>query len=62
MSTLVKQLKKEFDDITNCMYCGKDGFEDYMKVLEHIHKVHREQDEHDSFLPILGGSIYDDRE
>jgi len=55
-------LKKEFDDITNCMYCGKDGFKNYIKVLEHIHKVHREQDEHDSFLPILGGSIYDDRE
>jgi hypothetical protein len=55
-------LKKEFDGITNCMYCGEDGFEDYIKVLEHIHSIHWEQDEHDNLLPITGGHIYDDRE
>jgi|TARA_R110000824_G_scaffold80999_9_gene203485 hypothetical protein len=47
-------------DITKCMYCNKDGFENYIKVLEHINKEHKHQDEHDGLLPIIGGSIYDD--
>ena len=54
-------MKKEYN-ITKCMYCNKEGFKDYVDVLEHIHKEHRSQDEHDGLLPILGGSIYDDRE
>ena len=48
------------EDIKHCIYCG-NTFEDFEKVLQHVRKEHRDQDEHDAFLPIEGGTIHDDK-
>ena len=52
-------LNKEYE-IKHCIYCGAT-FKDFDEVLKHVGTKHRDQDEHDAYLPVEGGTIHDDK-